>query len=150
MKRPTTEGIVIHRTEKWTGDDYHIIVQKDGTWDFLVPIHDVAFHACRYNQTTIAIAIFGDFASMEPGLNWYPTKAQTEEALHLVQYLPRHFPSIKWIAGHSQLGVKGTAIPNKLVTGHTCPGEHFPLDNIIRGSGLTPLNEYLKSPTLSV
>lgn len=150
MKRPKTEGIVLHRTEKWTGDDYHIIVQRDGTWDFHVPLEDVGFHACRYNQSSIAVAIFGDFAALEPGLNWHPTKEQIDETIHLVQYIPKHYPDIKWIAGHTQLGAKGTAIPNKLVPGHTCPGENFPLKRIIAASGLLPLNEYLKRPTLSV
>lgn len=142
MIRQKTEGVVLHRTERWTGDDYHIIVQKDGMWDFHVPLHDVAFHACRYNHNTIAVAIFGDFASMEPGLNWHPTPEQIEETIHLVQYLPKEFPSLKWIAGHSQLGVQGTAIPNKLVPGHTCPGENFPLNSIMSKSGLPTLKEY--------
>lgn len=150
MKRPTTEGIVIHRCEVWSGDDYHVMIDRNGFWKFLVDVDEVAFHACSYNHSTIAIAIFGDFASMEPGLNWHPTSQQIEECVHLISVCRNQFPSLKWIAGHSQLGVKGTVIPNKLVPGHTCPGENFPLDTIIKRSGLKPLCDPLKSTTLHV
>lgn len=150
MKRLTTEGIVLHRAEVYTGDDYHFLVMRDGTVKALVPPDCVAFHACRFNQTTIAIATYGDFASKEPGLNWHPTKVQIARVKGLIESLCTQYPSIKWISGHSNLGPSGTAIPKKLIPGHTCPGENFPLDEMIVASGLAPLPPPRKSPTLAV
>lgn len=148
MKRPKTTGIVIHRAEVFRGNDYHYVVMRDGDYKLLVQPADVAFHALSYNKETVAIAVYGDFASKEPGLNWHPTPAQLQTVKFLVNQFRRWFPSITWISGHSELGHKGTAYPTKLVPGHTCPGENFPLDEIITSSGLTHLPQGLVSPNL--
>lgn len=140
MKRPVTEGIVLHRTEVYVGNDYHLVILRNGTIRKLVDLEDVALHACRYNRSTIAVAIFGDFASKEPGLNWYPTTEQLDALRKIMKIIIVSYPTIRFIAGHSELGVAGTAIPTKLVSGHTCPGEHFPLADIIAQSGLKPLS----------
>ena len=148
MRRLKTEGIILHRAEVYTGDDYHFLIMRDGTVKELLDHDLVAFHACRYNQNTVAIAIFGDFASKEPGLHWHPTDIQLARTQQYITYACTLYPSIKWISGHSALGPSGTAIPKKLVVGHTCPGENFPLDEMIRNSGLAPLPPLKKSPTL--
>lgn len=148
MKRTSTQGIVIHRTEKWTGHDYHYIVKRDGDFKLIVAPADVAFHALSYNKSTVAIAVYGDFASKEPGLNWHPTIAQIATVKYLITQFKRWYPSIEWIAGHSELGHKGTAFPTKLVDGHTCPGENFPLSEIIKFSGLKHLPQKQVSSTL--
>lgn len=146
MKRIKTDGIVFHRAEVFTGDDYHFLIMRDGTIKPLVPHADVGWHSCAYNQTTIAIAVFGDFASSEPGLNWYPTKAQIQATIDLVEQMRAIYPTAVWGAGHSELGHKGTQVLNKLVTGHTCPGEHFPLADVILRTQLQPFT-FVKHPT---
>lgn len=150
MKRTRTDGIVFHRAEVFTGDDYHFLIMRDGAIKSLVPVADVGWHSCAYNQTTVAIAIFGDFASSEPGLNWYPTKAQIQATIGLVGSVRACYPTIAWGAGHSQLGHKGTQITRKLVAGHTCPGEHFPLADVILKAQLKPFTFTNKSTNLNV
>ena len=148
MKRKSTQGIVIHRSEIWKPTDYHYIVMRDGDYRLLVAPADVAFHALSYNKSTVSIAVFGDFASKEPGLNWHPTLAQLQTVKFLIAQFIRWFPSIEWISGHSELGYKGTAFPTKLVEGHTCPGEHFPMEEIIASSGLKRLPQQPVSSNL--
>lgn len=148
MKRLRTTGIVLHRSEVTRGNDYHYLVLRDGDYKLLVQPADVAFHALSYNKETVAIAIFGDFASKEPGLNWHPTPAQLQTTKFLINQFRRWYPTISWIAGHSELGRKGTAFPTKLVEGHTCPGEHFPMQEIVVSSGLQHLPPGPVSPTL--
>lgn len=121
------------------GTDYHYLVLRDGEYKRLVPPQDVAFHALSFNKETMAIAIFGCFAAAEPGLNWHPTLSQIGTVKLLINQIKSWYPSVTWIAGHSELGRKGTAFPTKLVPGHTCPGENFPLLEIITSSGLNHL-----------
>lgn len=129
---------MIHRAEVFTPGDYHYLINKDGT---ITPITDVAEkceHACFYNGNTIAIAVFGCFASSLPGQNYRPSTAQLETCVALMRTLNAHFGNKLWAAGHSQLGAKGTLIAAKLLPGYTCPGENFPIDNIIAKSGCKP------------
>jgi hypothetical protein len=134
--RKRTDGIVIHRAEVWSGSDYNFLVQKDGSVAELVPFTDVGQHALFYNRTTVAIAVFGDFAGAEPGRNATPTEAQLDACDGLVRSLVWWYGPL-WLAGHSELGLAGTAFASKLLPGHTCPGERFPLARFKVLPGLT-------------
>lgn len=138
MKRLRTEGIVIHRAEVFSTTEYHFVVDKAGTVKELTPVADKAEHAVYFNSNSIAIAVYGCFASLEPGLNLYPTYQQVVAVVELCKKLNAQFGGQLWVAGHSQLGTKGTTVPVKLTPGHTCPGEFFPLAEVILRSGLRP------------
>lgn len=135
MKRRRTDGIVIHRAETYSTDEYHFLIQKDGSVKTMVPVDDRGAHAVAYNGSTIAIAVFGDFASSEPGRNSLPTSAQIEACITLMRKLNFEYGGMLWASGHSQLGRPGTNVPMKLHKGHTCPGESFPLASVIHQSG---------------
>lgn len=137
MIRPRTEGIVVHRAEVYSGTDYHFIIMKDGKIVPLCPLAEKGAHALNYNGSTIGVAIFGCFAALEPGLNNKATPGQISSATALLQTLNYIYGQKLWVAGHSELGTKGTEVPLKLTYGHTCPGENFPLDDLIKKSGLT-------------
>lgn len=137
MIRSSTKGIVLHRAEVWNGKDYHFIIQTNGSIFPLVPLTDKGEHAIAYNDETVAIATFGDFASLEPGKNNKPTEAQLSSCVLLMQLINSMYGGRLWACGHSQLGTRGTSVPLKLQLGHTCPGEYFPLADIIKRSGLT-------------
>jgi N-acetyl-anhydromuramyl-L-alanine amidase AmpD len=115
--------------------DYHFIIMRDGTVKDNVPVADKGEHAIFYNGSTIAIAVFGDFAALEPGRNNVPTPQQIAACISLMQKLNKMYGGKLWASGHSQLGPKGTAVPSKLLPGHTCPGENFPLASVILKSG---------------
>lgn len=137
MIRPRTEGIVVHRAEVYSATDYHLIVMRDGSIKPLCPLSDKGAHAVNYNSSTIGLAVFGDFAALEPGLNRMPTPAQLDAVLVSLQFLNRLYGGKLWVAGHSELGTAGTDVPSKLTYGHTCPGENFPMDDLVKKSGLT-------------
>lgn len=139
MNRSKTVGIVIHRAEVWSGKDYHFIIDTKGGILPLVPIDEKGEHAVQLNGTTVAIALFGDFASDEPGLNDKPTAPQISSCLLLMQLINTRYGGKLWACGHSQLGTKGTTVALKLMPGHTCPGENFPLADVIKKSGLASL-----------
>jgi N-acetyl-anhydromuramyl-L-alanine amidase AmpD len=126
---------VIHRAEVFTSDDYHFVIFKDGTIKTIVPLAERGAHAIAFNGTTIAIAVFGDFAALEPGLNNHPTQQQLDTCIALMRSLNAMYGNALWAAGHSQLGPTATDVPSKLVYGHTCPGENFPLADVISKSG---------------
>lgn len=130
MKRTRTLGIVLHRSEVQTGRDYHFLVGLSGDIRQLVPQDDVGEHALSFNKTTIGVAIFGDFASKEKGRNHHPTTTQISATIALVQRLQAEYGPL-WVTGHTNLGIRGTRYPQKLLVGHTCPGENFPLAYII-------------------
>lgn len=138
MKRLKTEGIVLHRAEVTTAFDYHYLVQVDGSVKENVPVDDKGEHAIMYNGTTIAVAIIGCFAALEPAKLAVPTPMQLSATVSLLRLLNRAYGGKLWVCGHSQLGTKGTSVPEKLVWGHTCPGERFPLADVIAKSGLVP------------
>ena len=131
----------MHRAEVWDGKDYHFLVQKDGSILPLTPVDDRGEHAIEYNGSTVAIAVFGDFAALEPGQNNKPTAAQLTSCVLLMQLINSRYGGKLWACGHSQLGTKGTAVASKLIYGHTCPGENFPLADVIAKSGLAKLFE---------
>lgn len=135
MKRLRTEGLVLHRAEVFTTTDYHFIIMRDGTVKDNLPVDQKGEHAIFFNGFTIAIAIFGDFASAEPGKNSKPTDAQLSACVTLMQKLNKMYGGNLWASGHSQLGAKATNVPSKLLLGHTCPGENFPLAAVILKSG---------------
>jgi N-acetyl-anhydromuramyl-L-alanine amidase AmpD len=126
---------VIHRAEVFTSDDYHFVIFKDGTIKTIVPLTERGAHAIAFNGTTIAIAVFGDFAALEPGLNNHPTQQQLDTCIALMRSLNAMYGNALWAAGHSQLGPTATDVPSKLVYGYTCPGENFPLADVISKSG---------------
>lgn len=129
---------MLHRAEVTQPGDYHFLINKDGTITPITPVTDKGVHACYYNGETIAIAVFGDFATLEPGLNNKPTQAQLDTCAALMRVLNASYGNTLWAAGHSALGVKGTLVPSKLLPGHTCPGDNFPLADIISKSGCAP------------
>lgn len=139
MKRLKTEGIVLHRAEVWDGTDYHFIVKQDGSLCPLVPINERGEHAIQYNGNSVGIAIYGDFACLEKGVNDKPTPAQITSTVQLMQMINAMYGGKLWACGHSQLGLKGTNVPIKLTYGHTCPGENFPLKDVILKAAMTPL-----------
>lgn len=130
MKRTKTLGIVLHRAEVTSGRDYHFLILRSGNMRLLVPQDDVGEHALKYNRTTIGIAVFGDFAAAEKGRNFHPTAAQISACVLLIDRLQRDYGPL-WVTGHTNLGIQGTRYPQKLIAGHTCPGENFPLQYII-------------------
>jgi N-acetyl-anhydromuramyl-L-alanine amidase AmpD len=136
MLRARTEGIVVHRAEVYSNEDYHFIVMKDGSIKPLCPLSDKGAHAIAYNGSTVGVAVFGDFAALEPGLNKFATPAQLTSTVALLQYINALYGMKLWVAGHSELGVAGTSVPAKLTYGHTCPGENFPLNDLVQKSGL--------------
>ncbi len=138
IKRLKTLGIVIHRAEVFTADDYHFEINRDGTIKQIVPLTEKGAHAIAFNGTTIAIAVFGDFAALEPGLHSHPTQAQLDTCIALMRSLNALYGNTLWAAGHSQLGPTATDVPSKLIAGHTCPGENFPLADVISKSGCKP------------
>lgn len=136
MKRLRTDGIVIHRAEVFVENDYHIAIDISGNVRELMPIADKAQHAIAFNGNTIAIAVVGCFAAAEKAKYAVPTDAQLSACVALLQRLNAQYGGKLWVAGHSQLGKLATNIPEKLVYGHTCPGERFPLAGVIQKSGL--------------
>lgn len=136
--RTRTEGVVLHRAEVFTQLEYHFLVNRDGTVKEMVPVAMKGAHAVTYNANTVSIAVFGDFASAEPGVNQFPTYQQVITVIDLCRQLNKMYGGKLWCAGHSQLGTKGTTVPAKLTLGHTCPGEYFPLAEVILRSGLRP------------
>lgn len=138
IKRLRTEGIVIHRAEVFNTTEYHFIVDRAGTVKELTPVADKAAHAVFFNGNSIGLAVFGCFASLEPGVNQYPTYQQVAAVVDLCKRLNTQFGGNLWVTGHSQLGARGTTVPLKLTSGHTCPGEFFPLAKVILWSGLRP------------
>ncbi len=123
-------GIVIHRAEvDLTNREYHVLVQKDGTLVRLIEDALPAPHALNWNSTTLGLAVFGDFASAEPGANWTPTEAQYATVVHQIKVWQALYGKL-WIKGHSELGKNGTAFASKLEVGHTCPGERFDMSRI--------------------
>lgn len=126
---------MIHRAEVFDPGAYHFIIQRDGKVKDNLPVDEKGAHSLEYNGTTIGIAIFGDFAALEPGINHRPTDAQVSACITLMQKLNKMYGGKLWAAGHSQLGTKGTSVPTKLLLGHTCPGENFPLASVILKSG---------------
>lgn len=137
-KRSRTEGIVVHRAEVFGSVEYHYVVNRDGTIRRLVPLDEKGEHAKDYNANTVGIAVYGDFAALEPGQNSHATAAQIASTVALMRVLNGMYANTLWAAGHSQLGVKGTNVPVKLIAGHTCPGENLPLADIIAASGCKP------------
>lgn len=136
------KGIVIHRGEiADSNSEYHYLVHKDSSVVQLNPDYKVAPHAKDWNGVTLGICVFGDFASSEPGRNWTPGPAQVAAVVKLCKDLRSKYGDL-WIKGHSELGPSGTAIPEKLVAGHTCPGERFPLDEV-RAAVLASTDEAL-------
>lgn len=138
MKRLRTEGIVVHRAEVFTLDDYHFCINRDGTLKQIVPLTDKGAHAIAFNGNTIAIAVFGCFASKMPGRNSNPSQPQVDTCIALMRSLNALYGNTLWAAGHSQLGKAGTDVAQKLEVGFTCPGENFPLADVIAKSGLKP------------
>lgn len=138
IKRLRTTGIVIHRAEVFSTDDYHFRIDRDGTIKQIVPLTDKGAHAIAFNGFTIAIAVFGDFASAEPGQNSSPTQAQLDTCIALMRSLNALYGNTLWAAGHTQLGPSATDVRLKLIKGHTCPGENFPLQDVIAKSGCKP------------
>ncbi|MGI4812696.1 MAG: N-acetylmuramoyl-L-alanine amidase [Janthinobacterium lividum] len=130
MRRTKTLGIVIHRAEVTSNTDYHFLIGHAGDIRQLVPQDDVGEHALKYNKTTIGIAVFGDFASKEKGRNYHPTTTQIVATIALIKRLQAEYGPL-WVTGHTNLGIQGTRYPAKLVEGHTCPGENFPLQYVI-------------------
>jgi N-acetyl-anhydromuramyl-L-alanine amidase AmpD len=135
IKRLKTEGLVVHRAEVFDPGAYHFIVQRDGKVIDNLPVDEKGAHALEYNSKTIGIAIYGDFAALEPGKYHKPTPEQIAACITLMQKLNKMYGGKLWAAGHSQLGLKGTSVPLKLTPGHTCPGENFPLASVILKSG---------------
>jgi N-acetyl-anhydromuramyl-L-alanine amidase AmpD len=138
MRRSRTEGIVVHRAEVFTTTDYHYVVGRDGAIRRVVALEEKGAHAKDYNATTVGIALFGDFAALEPGANHHATDVQIDATVALMRTVNAFYSNTLWATGHSRLGSKGTDVPLKLVAGHTCPGENLPLDDIIRRSGCKP------------
>lgn len=136
VKRLRTLGVVIHRAEVFTTTDYHFLIARNGTVQDLVPVSDKADHAIAFNNSTIGVAVFGDFACGEPGINNHPTYQQIVAVVALLKKLNAMYGGSLWCAGHSQLGPTATSFPEKLTFGHTCPGENFPLTDVILRSGL--------------
>lgn len=126
---------MIHRAEVFDTLDYHFIIQRDGSIKDNVPVDEKGAHSLNFNGCTVAIALFGDFASLEPGRNNKPTDQQVSTCITLMQKLNKMYGGKLWASGHSQLGPKGTSVPSKLLPGHTCPGENFPLASVILKSG---------------
>lgn len=130
MRRTKTVGIVIHRSEVQTGRDYHFLIGLSGNISSLVPQDEIGEHALQYNKTTIGIAVFGDFAAQERGRHYHPTTTQIQSCVQLIGRLQAEYGPL-WVTGHSNLGIRGTRYPRKLLAGHTCPGENFPLQYVI-------------------
>lgn len=129
---------MIHRAEVFTTSDYHYIVMRDGSIKEIVPLADKGAHAIAFNGSTVGVAVFGDFASLEPGKNNHPTPNQLASCVTLLRRINEQYGNALWCSGHSQLGPTATDVPLKLVTGHTCPGENFPLMQVILDAGLKP------------
>ena len=138
MKRLRTDGIVLHRAEIFTPFDYHLLILTDGTVRENVAIDQKGQHAIVFNANTIGVAIIGCFAALEQAKLASPTQAQLNACVELLKKLNAQYGGRLWVAGHSQLGAKGTSVPLKLTYGHTCPGERFPLAGVIAASGLMP------------
>jgi hypothetical protein len=127
------EGIVIHRGEiDATNREYHVLAQPDGSRVRLAPDYVIVPHARHWNATTLALCVFGDFASAEKGRHWTPTEAQYQTVIDQIAEWRGLYGSYGplWVKGHSELGSSGTAYPEKLRPGHTCPGERFDLARI--------------------
>lgn len=122
LPRNKTTLIVIHRAEIIT-DEYHFIVDTDGHIHQRLDFNCVASHAVAFNSASIAIAFFGNFAALEHSLHPEPTGAQIEAGIELINNLRWWYGSRVPIKGHSELGPAGTRFPEKLILGHTCPGE---------------------------
>lgn len=136
MLRTRTDGIVVHRAEVYSLTDYHYIVMRDGSIKPLCPIAEKGEHAIAYNASTVGVAVFGCFAKLEPGRNSIPTDVQLASTISLLQYINALYGMKLWVAGHSELGPLGTSVPLKLTYGHTCPGENFNLNDLVKKSGL--------------
>lgn len=126
---------MIHRAEVFDKGAYHFTIQTDGKVIENMPVDEKGAHALNYNGKTIGIAIYGDFAAFEPGRYHWPTPEQISACITLLQKLNKMYGGNLWVTGHSLLGTKGTSIAKKLIPGHTCPGENFPLASVILKSG---------------
>ena len=136
MIRARTDGIILHRAEVYSLTDYHYVVMRDGSVKPLCPLSEKGEHAIAFNGSTIGVAVFGCFAALEPGRNAIPTAPQLGSTIVLLQHLNTMYGMNLWVAGHSELGRAGTSVASKLTYGHTCPGENFPLDDLVKKSGL--------------
>lgn len=127
VRRKKTVGIVIHRAEVWTPTDYHGVIMRSGTFETLVQIDQVAYHAKKFNSSTIGIAVFGDFAPAERSKYAHPTREQLLTLVDLCLKYRSKYGNL-WIKGHTELGPDGTAYPEKLTPEHACPGSNLDLD----------------------
>ena len=124
--RKLTDLIVLHRAEVGF-EVYNFQVSFDGTVLQHVPFQEKAAHARKFNGRSVGIAVQGDFASLEPAIHGVPTQAQLASVEQLIRDLVWWFGPC-YFHGHSELGPDGTTFAGKLVAGHTCPGERYPLE----------------------
>lgn len=104
---------------KWSGGKtpYHFLIQESGRIEQMVRLSQIGPHAKKYNSSSIAIALVGDFRKKEP------SKEQMKSLKLLATELMYHL-SIKKLWGHDEL--KGSSSdPNK-----KCPGKHIDMDDL--------------------
>lgn len=129
-KRLKTTHIVIHRAEVWTGKEYHFVVLRDGKVEYCVPVEDKGAHAFRANAYSVGIALQGCFASALGGKYRVPTDVQYRATKELIGWLKGLYGELK-VVRHSDLGMDGTRLKEKLVWEHSCPGDLFDMNRLI-------------------
>jgi hypothetical protein len=111
--RTRTLFLVVHRAEVGF-DSYHAVVMQDGTvaqqhpWD----AHGDAVR--NFNSVAVSVAFQGDFAAGDRAKYGVPTPEQLAAGETLFVMLRKRYPEAK-------------------ISGHSCPGERFPLASFRQG-----------------
>ncbi len=104
-----------HLKNGWAGIAYHFYVRKDGSVYRGRPIDAVGGHTQGHNAVSLGVCFEGNF-EIEP-----MPQAQKQAGRELVAFLRGLFPKIT-LSGHRELNATA------------CPGQYFPMDEIIAES----------------
>lgn len=103
-----------HKARGWAGIGYNFLVRKDGSVYRCRPMEYVPAHCTGYNTRSIGICFEGDFM-------WeWMEDTQINAGKELVAMLK------------SQYGISDTGV-HKWYQATDCPGDNFPIDEIING-----------------
>jgi len=109
-----------HKAREWSGIGYHFYVRKDGSIYQGRPIDKVGAHCSGQNSDSIGICFEGNYETSDDSM----PLAQYDAGVALTDYIYDKYPSIVERGGHKKY----------LAT--ACPGQYFPLDDMIAGSAI--------------
>lgn len=106
---------------------YHFVVRADGIVEQAVGCRMNTPHARRWNNTSVAVAVLGDF-NVES-----PTSMQWQASIELATSLCSYFALARVVGHHGRepFTLPGSSSDKTKV----CPGEAFPLERFIKTVG---------------